>query len=267
MKNGNDMKTNLLTEGRVSSVERRALDRAATRPAGAPVPVPVRHLAPHSAPGIHNPPQQPVTPNGRLGSGQPATLPIRCSLKNTAGFWELTFDGRAAVLKQHPALFYVACLLAKAPAEPLAALDLAAAVFKYFRAHSDLLICVPWLCRQQSDADVARAFRRKLRALEKILDHPGRTDVEKAEAEREVIYLEHLLATYFVELIPPGEETAARIATDLLDLYASLAAARDALGNPHRVIRAFALHLLICVVMPSVRASRGKAGARYVYRR
>jgi len=190
----------------------------------------------------------------------------RPTLANTDGFWQLTFDGRSAVLKQHPALFYVAWLLAKAPAAPVTALDLAGYVFRRFRSHQDLLRCARWLCRQQCDGDVAEVFRKKQRALEKILDGPGETEVEKIEAQRELIFLEHLLETYFIELIPPGEKTAERIASELLDLYASLAAALDAQGNPHPVIRAFALHLLVCVVMPSIRASRGAVGARYVYR-
>jgi len=245
------MKTNLTNGSRGSGVESRKKNQAANRRAGTAVPI--RHLGPR--PGS----AQPATCNGQSGSDHRAT---RCSLHNQDGFWELAFDGRSAVLKQHPALFYVAWLLAKAQAEPVSALDLAGHVF---RSHQDLLRCARWLCRQQCDGDVAEVFRKKQRALEKILDGPGETEVEKREAERELIFLEHLMATYFVELIPPGEKTAERIASELLDLYAVLAAALDAQGNPHPVIRAFALHLLVCVVMPSIRASRGAAGARYVY--
>jgi len=271
-KNRSDMKTILKSNSRApillrqkhyggQAVESREQSQTANCRAGTAVPI--RHLCPR--PGSAQPATcnlQPATHNGQSGSDRPAT---RCSLHNQDGFWQLTFDGRSAVLKQHPALFYVAWLLAKAPAEPVSALDLAGHVFRRFRSHQDLLRCARWLCRQQCDADVAKVFRKKQRALERILDGPGETEVERIEAERELIFLEHLMATYFVELIPPGEKTAERIASELLDLCAGLAAALDAQGNPHPVIRAFALHLLVCVVMPSIRASRGAAGARYVY--
>jgi len=291
------MKTNLQNGSRESKVEGRATSRSLTRRAGTPVPI--RH----------------VRPTTGCCALRPAPCALRVTLTNTAGFWELTFDGRSAVLKQHPALFYVAWLLTQAsaeqfsvaqvsnllyrrfpigrtsgvssghdnsdgsqagspaiqqvgnlrysasgplntyaPAEPIAALELAYEVFHHFRAHPDLLLSAPWLCRQQRDADVAKVFRKKLIALEKILDHPDSDEVLKAEAERELVFIHQLQETYFVELIPPGEKTAERITTDLLDLYARLSAALDAQGNPHPIIRAFALHLLVCVLMPSVRA-------------
>jgi hypothetical protein len=265
------MKTNLTNGSRGARVESREQNRTDNRPAATGVSI--RHLRPQAPPTIQHPgssiqaplssASQPATCNGQSGPDNPATT---CALTNTDGFWELSFYGRSAVLKQHPALFHVAWLLAHAPAEPVAALDLAGHVFRSFHAHQDLLRCARWLCRQQRDADVAKVFRKKQRALEKILDGSGETEVEKTEAQRELIFLEHLLATYFVELIPPGEKTAARIAEELLDLHANLSTAMDAQGNPHPVIRAFALHLLVCVLMPSVRASRGAAGARYVYR-
>src|SRR5437879_1735504 len=39
----------------------------------------------------------------------------RYSLANTDGFWELTFDGCSAILRQDQALFYVAWLLGNPP--------------------------------------------------------------------------------------------------------------------------------------------------------
>ena len=75
--------------------------------------------------------------------------------------------GEHALLKQHPALFYVAWLLAAKQSQPIAALDLAAAVFSFFKYNPDLLFSAPWLCRQQRDADVAighAALRKALMA-------------------------------------------------------------------------------------------------------
>ena len=90
---------------------------------------------------------------------------------------------------------------------------------------------------------------KRQKALEKILDHPHSDDVVKAEAEREIVFLEGLQETYFPELLPPGEKTGERITDDLLDLYATLSRALDAQGKPHPVIRAFAFHLLVCVLI------------------
>jgi hypothetical protein len=187
-------------------------------------------------------------------------------LTNTDGFWELSFGGQHAVLKQHPALFYVAWLIAANQSQPIAALELAAAVFSVFRNNPDLLFSAPWLCRQQRDADVAKIMDKRQRALERILDDPASDDIVKAEVEREIVFIQRLQETYFIELLPPGEKTCARITDDLLGLYATLAGALDARGKPHPVIRAFAFHLLVCVVMPSIRASRRQPGGRYVYR-
>jgi hypothetical protein len=196
-----------------------------------------------------------------LSSGGPVV-----SLTNTDGFWELTFDGQHAVLKQHPALFYLAWLIGAKQSQPIAALELAAAVFSQFRNNPDLLFSAPWLCRQQRDADVAKVMRKRKRALEAILDHPDSDEIVKAEVQDEIVFIESLQKTYFIELLPPGERTCARITDDLLDLYAQLASALDAQGKPHPVIRAFAFHLLVCVVMPSLRATRRQPGGRYVYR-
>jgi hypothetical protein len=187
------------------------------------------------------------------------------SLTNTNGFWQLTFAGRHAVLKQHPALFYVAWLIAAKQSQPIAALELAAAVFSQFGNNPDLLFSAPWLCRQQRDADVAKVMKKRLHALEAILDRPDSDGIVTAEVEDEIAFIEQLQKTYFIELLPPGEKTCARITDDLLDLYATLASANDAQGNPHPVIRAFAFHLLVCVVMPSLRATRRQPGGRYVY--
>src|SRR5947208_424516 len=82
--------------------------------------------------------------------------------------------------------------------------------------------------RQQRDADVAAVILERHVALEMILDHPRSDDVLKAEAERELLYIQHLHETYFAELMRPGKKTGDRISRELLDLHARLAAALDA---------------------------------------
>jgi hypothetical protein len=161
-------------------------------------------------------------------------------------------------------LFFVAWLLGNAPAKPVSALELAARTYARFQVHDDLLRELPWLYRQQGDADVKKVFDRKQKKLEQILDHPEAPAAVKAEAQREIIFLEHLQVTYFAELLPPGAETAARIWDLLVDLHCRLANALDSQGRPHELMRAFARHFLLRIFMPSVRASRG-GEARFVY--
>src|SRR4051812_33496224 len=191
------------------------------------------------------------------------SAPRAASLTNTHGFWELTLFGQRAAVRHHPALFFVAWLLDHAPAKPVSALELAARVFVRFQAHDDLLASLPWLCRQQGDADVKKVLDRKQKQLEKLLDAPGTEAAVKAEAQHEIIFIEHLRVTYFVELLPPGVETGARIWNLLFDLQTRLATATDAQGRPHELNRALGRHLLLRLVMPSVKASKGEV--RFVY--
>src|SRR3954469_5542176 len=79
----------------------------------------------------------------------------QCSLSNTDGFWELTFNGRYAILKQHPALFFVASLLADLPPQPITAVELAARTYSMFESHPDLIFSLPWLCQHRAEADIA----------------------------------------------------------------------------------------------------------------
>src|SRR5689334_18672487 len=65
-------------------------------------------------------PQNSNSRPAHLGISAPAA---RFSLRNTLGFWELTFDGQSAVLRQDQGLFYLAWLLGAVPAEPVLALD------------------------------------------------------------------------------------------------------------------------------------------------
>src|SRR2546423_3998759 len=109
------MKTNL-QKRRASMAQRRELGRAASRSAGAPVPI--RHVEPLL---VSRNTQHGTRFAPRAQSDFSISAFQRFSLCNDNGFWELTFDGQSAVLKQHPALFYVAWLLTHAPAEPVAA--------------------------------------------------------------------------------------------------------------------------------------------------
>src|SRR4051812_14943233 len=64
------------------------------------------------------------------------------SLANTHGFWELTFCGESAVLKQDQALFYLLFLLSR-PGVPISAPALTLEVFRAFYQHPDFDLDFP----------------------------------------------------------------------------------------------------------------------------
>src|SRR5437867_4100032 len=97
---------------------------------------PCRSMSVHAVHAVQCP-----TPNP-----QPSTS---FALRNTHGFWELTFDGHSAILRQHPALFYVAWLLAHPPAAPVPAHVLAAKVADLFAMHSDFFRTRFWIALAQ----------------------------------------------------------------------------------------------------------------------
>ena len=153
-----------------------------------------------------------------------------------------------------------------APAQPLDASALASSVCADFYGHPDFFILLGWLCRQQSETDMAAILVKKERALEAILDTTVNTDPIHAEALEELELLYEFQASYFAELTLATEDTTARrVMADLLSLHASLTVAVDAQGNPHPIARAFALHVLVHMVMPSLRATSRAGHPCFVY--
>src|SRR5213594_2864070 len=133
-------------------------------------------------PGCDAPLRAPL-PQPSTINHQPSTT---YALRNRDGFWELTFDGRTAVLKQNQALFYVAWLLAHAPAQPLAAPVLAARVYEAFGTHEDFRedgVSGAW---QPAALEGAKVLRVRQQALEAIVDSEDELEPVKAEALREL---------------------------------------------------------------------------------
>jgi len=102
-------------------------------------------------------------------------------------------------------------------------------------------------------------------ALRAILDSEDEVEPVKVEALRELNLICDLQQTHFVELSGPAQEIAERVSGEMLSLHASLTVAVDAQGNAHPVIRAFALHLLVYIVIPSLRSSIPGAIPRFTY--
>jgi hypothetical protein len=192
--------------------------------------------------------------------------PTRFSLRNTLGFWELTFDGQSAVLKQDQGLFYVAWLLGSVPTEPMLALDFAALVYDRFGEHPDFQQDMPWLSQSRDEAQIGKALLHKQQALEAILDSEHELDPVKQEALRELIKIHDLQETYFVSIADTFQTTGDMVFDYLRQLHASLTTALDGQGDPQPVLRAFAHHLLFCLLAPSHQASVPDRTARLIYR-
>jgi hypothetical protein len=200
--------------------------------------------------------------------------PYAISLQNTDGFWELTFNGSTAVLPHHQILFHVAWLLAKRPADPakpwvasITSTKLAAKVFDTFRSHFDFRYDA-W-SRIGTDGDpLAEILRHKQLALEAILDREDELEPIKAEALRELTAVYELQERYVADVAQARDAFAQHLMASLLGLYKRLAAATDLRGYPNHVLRSFALHLLVHLIMPSIQASRSRSGSltRCVYR-
>jgi len=160
--------------------------------------------------------------------------------------------------------FYVAFLLANPHAEPITAMDLAAEVFEKFGEHEDFRPPIPKGYR--NGARIAKILFRKEKRLEAIVDREDEDDVVRIEALRELIVLDELKRIYFSQVAREATNAGEAVSDALRELHATLATAVDARGNPHRVTRDFAMHLLHYVLMPSNRVSAKERVALFVYR-
>jgi hypothetical protein len=185
-------------------------------------------------------------------------------VQNTQGFWELSFAGQSAVLPQHQGLFYVAFLLAKPHAAPIPGTDLVGEVFERYGEHEDFRPPIPKGYR--NDSRVAKILLRKEKRLEAVVDREGEEDFVRIEALRELMVLDELKRIYFSEIAREGKNAGEVLSDTLRELHATLASAVDVRGEPHRLIRDFAMHLLHYVLMPSERVSEKERVALFVYR-
>lgn len=168
----------------------------------------------------------------------------------------------------------MAWLLQHPPAEPLHAVDLAAQIPTLYRAQLGLHALtdpgtghsVP-LARHArlqerslalDDAQSLRAVLRQERELEALLDDESATEPEKAEALRELEAIVEFQRRHSGRSRDAAQRTADAVRQSLRRLHARLAAAVDASGAPHRVLRPFAEHLRRYLLVPSSRyAGRG----------
>jgi hypothetical protein len=185
-------------------------------------------------------------------------------VQNTDGFWELSFSGQRAVLPQHQGLFFAAFLLGNPHGAPIPAADLAVEVFERFGDHEDFRPPIPEYLQDHSR--VAKVLLRKEKRLESIVDREGEEEFVRLEALRELMVLDELKRIYFSEIARKAKDAGEAVWGVLRELHAMLANAVDIRGEPHGLIRDFAMHLLHYVLMPSERVSAREGVALFVYR-
>ena len=181
------------------------------------------------------------------------------ALRRGLGFWELTFEGRQAMFKHELGALYVACLLLDPPREPIHAVALALKARERLGQSAGPAEVLEQRVMGLEDAASVRALWRRQRELECVLADRLEIESAKAEALRELEEItEHLRQSPW--LSRHGAERCARAVTVAIQrLHARLAAAVDGEGKADAVLRAFAVHLHECLLVPS---GRGGAYAR-----
>jgi hypothetical protein len=196
---------------------------------------------------------------------QHSTTPsLQDSIQNSDGFWELAFRGQRAVVPQHQGLFYVAFLLANPHDVPIPAADLAVEVFERYGEHEDFRPPIPEYLRDHSR--VAKILLRKEKRLEAVVDREGEEDFVRIEALRELLVLDELKRLYFAQVAREAKDAGKVVSEALRELHRTMASAVDVRGEPHGLIRDFAMHLWHYVLMPSERVSAREGVKLFVYR-
>jgi hypothetical protein len=224
-----------------------------------PLRVPTAGVGPWSAPLQ----RIPVTFPERSSCSLPSIEIRKSKIKNEFGFWELTFANQHAVLPQSLALFYIAFLLANPSTEPVNPNQLEAAVCQDYEDHPDFLKLLPsvWLKRER--AEILKLLSRQEKRLYRIMDSIDELDPVRQEALTQLLDVQDQQESILA--LDAQNSTLESILQSIIGLYNRLALAVDARGNPHPVIRPFARHLLLYLIMPTIKASRGLDVPRFTY--
>ena len=197
--------------------------------------------------------------------GITASQPSAVRLENRDGFWEVTMASGKAILPQHQALFYIQHLLGRPGESPVTAAELESAVHELFAEHEDFQPPGPVTWPKSDRAHALKLLRRREQALYRIVDSPDELDPVKNEALRELLEVQEQQQEQIEDLLQFDRDAGVSIRYAILDLYNRLALATNVRGQPHPVIRAFARHLLLRLIIPSTRASRTFGGPYFVY--
>ena len=176
------------------------------------------------------------------------------ALSRGLGFWEVTFEGRRAIFKHEQGALYVAWLLLHPPPEPIHAVALALDARSVAGQTSGSAEIIQQRSLGLDDAETVRALRRQQHGLEAVLDDEGATELVKAEAPRELEEITEFLRKNPWRSRDSAQKCVRAVSMAIKRLHPHLAGAVDAVGNPHPVLRAFARHLDVHLLVPSGRA-------------
>ena len=182
--------------------------------------------------------------------------------------WKLQFEGRSAVVRDSRGLLLIAQLLARPNADPIHALQLVAWTEHGPIAGAALELPAPDGVRpalvtataqvsqrslQRDDWEALRQLRQKVREIESVLDDPGESEVVKAEAEEELTALRQAQRQLLRTNQDAPRLSVRAVRRAMIRSIKRMAAAVDHRGEPLPVLRDFARHLHLYLVVPSSR--------------
>jgi hypothetical protein len=138
-------------------------------------------------------------------------------------------------------------------------------VYDLYAPHSDFSQALPWLPARQDESQVAKLLLLKQERLEAILDSPDELEPVQNEALCELVVVYQLQQTCAELIAESARNIADLLAHSLCQLHSRLASAVDGKGEPHPVLRPFARHLLLYLIIPSIRGSGPDRVPRFIY--
>jgi hypothetical protein len=181
------------------------------------------------------------------------------ALHRGADSWEATFEGRQSSFRHELGALYVAYLLSEPPRKPIHAVALALKAREKLGQPPSPAEALQQREMGLEDASSIRALWHRQRELERVLADRLEIEPVKAEALGELEQLTERLRQSPWLSCHGAERCAHAVAEAIRRFHARLAAAVDAEGQPDEVLRAFALHLRECLLVPS---GRGGSYAR-----
>ena len=198
-------------------------------------------------------------------------------LHKDLGFWRLIFAGQEAVFKHEQGATYVTYLLLNPPPEPIHALNLCARLAAPQRKGAGISELVDPLTGQVTPlhveaslqerglaldaAETMRAVLRTQNELEALLEDEDTIEPVRREAERELIALYEYEAKHSRQARDNAQRASDAVGRAIKRFYNHLSAAVDSTGAPDPVLRAFAEHIRVHLLLPSGR-SKTHSGPR-----
>jgi hypothetical protein len=122
----------------------------------------------------------------------------------------------------------------------------------------------------QDDIDYLQKLRVERAELLEMIDDENEVEPVKLEAQEQLEAIDHALKSHLAKTVDVAARRIDSVRRAIDRFQRRLASALDAAGRPHPVLRAFGEHLLLYLLLPSGRRSRGgrhaaAAKASYVY--